>query len=66
MFEGSDAFAPDVIELDGPDQGEPAYQVRPDVIEKNDDDQSEYAPADPRMRLHDVKSRDGLRYYGRA
>jgi hypothetical protein len=60
MFEGSEAFAPGVIELDGPDQGEPAYQVRPDVIEKYNDDQSEHAQADPRLRLHEVKSRQQL------
>jgi len=47
-----EAFPPYVIELDGPDQGETTYQVRPNIIEKNEDDQSEHAPADPIRMLH--------------
>ena len=58
MVEGLDAFAPNVVELDRPDEGEPAHEVRPDVVEENEDDQGDDAPANPILILHDDKSRD--------
>lgn len=45
-------FAPDAIDLHGPDDGEEADEIRPDVIQEHSHAQREHAQAEGTIGLH--------------